>query len=442
MAKYSQYGWIFLVMNMCFWMGLDSAAITPEGFFALPVMLSWLPCAFWVVKDLKSKVRPRQSPYHLMTWSYICVWVGLSFGSMANNLTRQVEGPELAMSLTLAIQFVAVISLVMGEATARLATDNVKWGVLVFPIYIQVDLFQVAAFRTVSITDNFKAFMGIVFIQELSGLYKNCGLFAFFSYLIKRYIICNKEAINPYRNGALIERLLTKGAIDSVTEILACFLVPVLLVSEVVMIRALGKEGESSGESTGRPSCSFTCNMTEIIRHVKNDSFVDLDDVHPVDYDNNLQIGSIIASYFALLCFRIFFLFLERTALTFVHRRSISKVVPNDDLQNRDVDKFGSLGFVETIGRFFVHEADLYFYVWTAFSVFGLAMSQIKLVSIIRKTRIMTFVIWKISWKRGTIIKFLKSGLFYTSMGPRHAPLPSSSLAFSCHSHPNQRPPC
>jgi len=285
--------------------------------------------------------------------------------------------------------------------------------------------------------------MGIVFIQELSGLYKNCGLFAFFSYLIKRYIICNKEAINPYRNGALIERLLTKGAIDSVTENLACFLVPVLLVSEVVMIRALGKEGESSGESTGRPSCSFTCNMTEIIRHVKNDSFVDLDDVHPVDYDNNLQIGSIIASYFALLCFRIFFLFLERTALTFVHRRSISKVVPNDDLQNRDVDKFESLGFVETIGRFFVHEAGLVFLRLDGFlGVRAGHESDQARISIIRKTRMMTFVIWKISWKRGTIIKFLKSGLFYTSMGPRHAPLPSSSLAFSCHSHPNQRPPC
>ena len=196
------------------------------------------------------------------------------------------------------IQFISIVLLYCGEASATLATDKKRAVTLLLPIYIQVAMFQLSSYLRVSITNNADGFFTILMIHEAGGILKNCGVLSYIRYFMKRYFLGNLNAVSPYKKADSIRLMLIRGSLDAVCEIVGCLLLIQLVVIEILIVGAPG--------SNCILSCDGALGTTIMTRS---------------------NIPSLVLTLVVVIILRLGCLFIERRILSRVFKRHKESIV-------------------------------------------------------------------------------------------------------------------
>ena len=331
------------------------------AFVSLPVFLALPIVALADVR--RNRERPiTNNGYYFLIYMFLATMTGAILGLTYSSLKKDFgyDKEDFAIACSLSIQVMSSICLWFTEKSARLATDEARYTLLMLPTYLAVDLFQSVIFVEVSILKDPVTILKILVIQELGSLAKNAGLSDFVLYLVR--LFCGgsiKGTRNPYNSITYVRRLLAKGAVDTVAEVMVSYACPTMIILEVFLLRVNSESAK----------CLLMCDNPAVYEDMerRNSTVVDLKSVKSTNLGVGDILGDLLVTYtFVFIC-RMLCLMLERKTLHRIHSiamESSGAVRP----EGKSIEGlWGGETLLETINRVFVGERKFAFVwlVWT-----------------------------------------------------------------------------
>ena len=144
------------------------------------------------VTDSNNAQETNKKKYIIVNDGYYLPILVFLISTTGANLTTLLSSARDSSPLqqTVTLQFASVLILVGSLWISHRCTDHIRFAPLMLTVYFQVDFFQLCLFLG---TDIFSAECALMLLcTEVSSMFKNCGVYPFFMYLIKM------RKLNPY----------------------------------------------------------------------------------------------------------------------------------------------------------------------------------------------------------------------------------------------------
>ena len=213
---------------MPFWYALGflwhtSSLISPTtSFFVFLAYVSYgIGISAWLLA--KGNPQTRASSQYLALVAFLTPCGGWAIGTLLMQMRT-----SSTFWKSIALQCCSTVILSIAHPSALRASDKDKFAILMFGVYLGVDIGQTLLFLEVKLGT--LEFFKCVIVQELAGIWKNSGVKEFCLFIVGR------RKINPFRDEDYVSVLMKKGMVDTMSEVLAVISVLVMFLVEKALL--------------------------------------------------------------------------------------------------------------------------------------------------------------------------------------------------------------
>lgn len=129
---------------------------------------------------------------------------------------------------SIALQCCSTVIQSIAHPAALRASDKNKFAVLMFGVYLGIDIGQTLLFLEVKLGT--LEFFKCIIVQEVGGIWKNSGVKEFCQYIV------GMRRTNPFRDEEYVRVLMKKGMVDTISEVLSVVSVLVMFLVEKALL--------------------------------------------------------------------------------------------------------------------------------------------------------------------------------------------------------------